>query len=126
MIYVLEVHNKTTGKYSYLTCDEEVGYPYFAPGMFTAVRFNTFDEVRNHYQQMVSAPIAGAGSQKESLPCDLRLAAEIDGRTTVEATLTISILEITDVALPEMKVSRVVNHTVSLVEKDGKASVTVE
>lgn len=126
MIYVLEVHNKNTNIYAYVAQYDE-GALYLTSGAFIAKRFDTFDEVRNEYQRLVSAPVVvDEMTGRQALPSLLWAAVEITCGNVADATLTISILEISDVDFPAMKVNRIVNHTVQLSETDGKASVTVE
>lgn len=126
MIYVIEIENKTTGKYKYLAFDDHSGgYPWFPEGMWSAARMKTFDEARNEYQRMVSASKVTTTRGEVYLPSDLRAASGINGTTVQDALITVSILEVSGDTWPELKVERVVSHTIQLHEGDDVVSVQV-
>lgn len=123
MIYVIEILNKDTGEYSYVHRDVDL---YCASSIFTAVRYESFEEARNEYQRLLSAPNVLLDDNTQSLPILMRTVAKIDGVNATEATLTVSILENDCSDWPSMKVNRIVNHTVHLSERNGVASVKVD
>lgn len=126
MIYVIEIHNQTTGKYKYLAYDEQSGgYPWYPDRMWSAARIASFDAARNEYQRMVSAPNVTMSSGQVYLPNDLRSASDINGNTVQDALITISILEVSGDTWTELKTERVVSHTIQLHESAKSVSVQV-
>lgn len=126
MIYVIEIQNKTTGKYKYLAFDNHSGgYPWFPEGMWSAARMKTFDEARNEYQRMVSAPVVMMSDGNPDLPTNLRSAADINGITVQDALITVSIIEVLGDTWTDLKAERVVSHTLQLHEDKTTATIKV-
>lgn len=126
-MFVIEIHNeKAKDQYTYIHYDEQSGgYPYVSCGMFTAVRFKTFDEARNEYQRMITANLSKMSDGSLDLPYLLRSAGGINGVGNNDAKITTSILEVSGCTWPTLKVERLVQHTLVLHEDKFNASIQI-
>lgn len=125
-MYVIEIQNKTTNKYKYLAFDQQSGgYPWFPEGMWSAARMKTFDEARNEYQRMISAPVHVMSDGHPNLPTDVRSAAGINGIAVQDAVITVSIIEVLGDTWTDLKAERVVSHTLQLHEDKTTATIKV-
>lgn len=126
-MFVIETcNNSAKDAYTYVHHDvQSGGYPHLMSGMFTATRFKTFDEARNEYQRMITAPLAKMSDGSLDLPSLLRSAGGINGITVTDATVTTSILEVSGCTWPTLKVERLVQHTLVLHEDKHNASVQI-
>lgn len=126
-MFVIEIcNNAAKDVYTYVHHDAQSGgYPYVTSGMFTATRFKTFDEARNEYQRMVTASLTKMSDGTLSLPTLLRSAGGINGIGNNNATITTSILEISGVTWPTIKVERLVQHVLVLHEDRHNATIQI-
>lgn len=127
-MYVIELFNeKFKEQHRYVAYDAHSGgYPFWTSSMFTTARYKTFEEVRSEYQRMITAPLTKMSDGSLDLPYMLRGAGGItgqDGKTN--ATITVSILEVTGDTWPTLKAERLVQHTLVLHEDKYNASIQI-
>lgn len=126
-MYVIEVRKKGIEiAAAYIHHDAQSGgYPYWSSNMYTAARFKTFEEARNEYQRMITAPVVKMSDNSLDLPGLLRSAGGINGIAVTDATVVTSIFELTGCTWDTLKVERLVQHTLVLHEDKHNASIQI-